>query len=219
MKDQGPKISIFLTEDHKIVRDGIRAMLIGSPDIIIAGEFQNGAGLIEGLNRIKPDIIVLDIGLPDSSGIDLIPKIFTINPLQKVLILSASCTEDIITASIKAGAHGFLHKDSSKEEFLEALHAINQGDGYFSENLSKLIYKSYIKKLKNQEPELKQLSDREIEIVRLFSDGLSFKEIACKLFISPRTVESHKNNILDKLGLKNTIELVRYAFKNGIIQT
>jgi len=211
------KVKILLTDDHKIVRDGLKAMLFGNPYIEIAGEAASGKQLMDIFPKIGADIIVLDIGLPDISGIDLIPQIIITNPQTKILILSANCNEETITLAIKAGAHGFLHKDSSQEEFIAAIIALHEGEGYFSENISKLIYKSYIKKIKEQNQEPKSLSDRELEIIRLFSDGLSFKEIGEKLFISPRTVESHKNNILEKLELRNTIELVRYAFKSGII--
>ncbi len=211
------KIKIILTDDHKIVRDGIRAMLIGNPDIEIIAEASSGKELNECLPKLSPNVLVLDIGLPDVSGIELIPYILKGSASIKILVLSANCSEEIITSCIKAGAHGFLHKDSSKEEFIEAIKAVHEDEGYFSENISRLIYKSYINKIKENNPESKSLSEREKEIIRLFSDGLSFKEIGERLFISPRTVESHKNNILEKLELRNTIELVKYAFKSGII--
>ncbi len=212
------KIKILLVDDHKIVRDGLKAMLFGNQHIEVTGEAASGKHLMDLLAKTNTDVIILDIGLPDVSGIDLIPQIIITNPETKILILSANCSEETITSAIKAGAHGFLHKDSSQDEFISAIVALHEGDGYFSENISKLIYKSYIKKIKEQNQEPKTLSERELEIIRLFSDGLSFKEIGEKLFISPRTVESHKNNILEKLELRNTIELVRYAFKSGIIR-
>ncbi|HCT70777.1 MAG TPA: DNA-binding response regulator, partial [Bacteroidales bacterium] len=138
---------------------------------------------------------------------------------SRILVLTAEMDEEIICTSLERGADGFMNKDASGDELLRAMDAVVQGEPYFGQNLSSVIYRSYKRKIN----ELKNiygmpaLTDREREIIQALGDGLSFKEIGARLFISPRTVENHKTNILEKLGLKNTIELVKYAIRHKII--
>ena len=162
--------------------------------------------------------MLLDIGLPDTSGIELIP--FVREKLNsRVMILTAEMEEDIICDAVEKGADGFMNKDCSGDELLTAIQTIMDGEPYFGRNLSSIVYRSFKKKINdlNNVHNLPVLTDRERQIIQELSDGLSFKEIGNKLFISPRTVENHKNNILEKLELKNTIELVKYAIKHKII--
>jgi DNA-binding NarL/FixJ family response regulator len=213
-------INVVIVDDHQIVRDGIKAMLMLSKSIKVIGEAADNDGLVQILEKNIPDIIILDITLPGKSGIEITNELVKKELPLKILILSANTDEENIIGAIKAGASGFLPKDTPKDEFIEAINLVYNGEGYFGEKLSKIIYKSYIqhvKTKKDSEPEL-CLSDREIEIIKQLAEGLSVKEIADKLFISPRTVESHKNNILGKLNLKNNIELVKFAIKQGIVK-
>lgn len=213
-------IRIYLTDDHKIVRDGIKSMLLGNKNIRITGESGTGAGLLELMEKGIPDIVVLDLVLPDMSGVELTKILTSRYPAARILILSAEMDENIIVETIKNGASGFLNKDVSGKEFIDAVMLVAEGECYFGQRISGIIYKSYTNKIQHpgiQTDTRQNLSEREKEIVSLLSEGLSFKEIGDKLFISPRTVENHKTNILEKLGLKNTIELVKYAIKKGII--
>ncbi len=213
-------IRIYLTDDHKIVRDGIKSMLLGNKSIRVAGESGTGAGLLELMEKEIPDIVVLDLVLPDMSGVELTKILTSRYPAARILILSAEMDENIIVETIKNGAGGFLNKDVSGKEFIDAIMLVAEGECYFGQRISGIIYKSYINKIQHPgapADTLQKLSEREKEIVNLLSEGLSFKEIGDRLFISPRTVENHKTNILEKLGLKNTIELVKYAIKQGII--
>lgn len=209
---------IAIVDDHRIVRDGIRAMLTGSTDFELVYEASNGSEMKMIPKSIVPDIVLLDIGLPDISGLELIAFIRE-TAGSKILILTAEMEENLICEAVEKGADGFLHKDASGEELISAMNIISGGEPYFGQNLSSIVYRSFKRKIKdlNSIHNMPALTERELEIIRELGEGLSFKEIGSKLFISPRTVENHKNNILEKLELKNTIELVKYAIKHKII--
>jgi DNA-binding NarL/FixJ family response regulator len=215
-------IKVMLVDDHTIVRDGIKALLTDQDDISIIGEASNGRDLLSLLKVHKPDILLLDISLPDYSGIELCEIVRRDYPGIQVLFLSMYTTEEYIFNAIKAGAQGYLPKNISQTELLLAIRTISQGSEYFSESISNIILKSYIKKAKNKEPESinpeESLSKRELEILKLFAEGFPNPQIAEKLFISTRTVESHKNHIMQKLGLKSTVDLVKFAIRNQIIE-
>lgn len=210
---------LIIVDDHKIVRDGIRAMLMGNKSFSVVADVASGAELFRIIETHKPDIIVLDLGMPEMNGVEVTEKLSLEYPGVRVLILSANATEDWVISAVKAGAMGFLPKDSSRNEFIKALTYIERGENYYGESVAAIIYRSYVSMLRHQDTEKKpeELTERESEVLKAFSEGLSFKEIADKLCISVRTVETHKNNILSKLELKNTIEMVKYAIKNGII--
>ncbi len=213
---------VMLVDDHTIVRDGIKALLTDQDDISIIGEASNGRDLLSLLKVHKPDILLLDISLPDYSGIELCEIVRRDYPGIQVLFLSMYTSEEYIFNAIKAGAQGYLPKNISQTELLLAIRTISQGSEYFSESISNIILKSYIKKAKNKEPESlnpeESLSKRELEILKLFAEGFPNPQIAEKLFISTRTVESHKNHIMQKLGLKSTVDLVKFAIRNQIIE-
>jgi DNA-binding NarL/FixJ family response regulator len=215
-----PAIRIILTEDHQILRDGIKA-LIASENIEIAGEASSGAELWQLLEANQPDIILMDISLPDTSGIELTRMITERYPAIKVLILSMYTEENFINQAIKSGAKGYLHKNTTREEMLVAIDTVYSGTDFYSDNISKIILKSYISKAKMNVEEINNpheiLSKREIEILVMFAEGFINKEIADKLFISIRTVESHKNHIMQKLNLKTQVELVKYAIRHNLI--
>ena len=211
--------NIIIVDDHKIVRDGIRAMLMCQKSFSVVADVASGQELFEIIDSQNPDIIVLDIAMPEMNGVEITEKLSQEYPTVKVLILSANATEEWIVSAVKAGAIGFLPKECSRDEFIKALNYISKGENYYGESIAAIIYRSYVsilqKKDTSKEPE--QLTERESEVLKAFSEGLSFKEIADKLCISVRTVETHKNNILAKLELRNTIDMVKYAIKNGII--
>ncbi len=215
-------IKVILVDDHTIVRDGIKALIAGQEDILIMGEASSGRDLLSLLKSGQPDIILLDISLPDYSGIELCEIIKRDYSNIQVLFLSMYTSEEYIFNAIKAGAQGYLPKNISQSELLQAIRTVSQGSEYFSESISNVILKSYIKKAKDREPENlnpeNSLSKREIEILKLFAEGNSNPQIAGKLFISTRTVESHKNHIMQKLNLKSTVDLVKFAIKHQIIE-
>lgn len=216
------KIRIILVEDHQIVRDGIKALLTDAPDIEVTGEAASYRELQEKLQNQHPDIIVMDISLPDVSGIEITKMLNEQYPDIRILILSMYTGEDFIFNAIKSGAKGYLPKNTTRKEIIDAVRAIHNGEEYFSESISNIILKSYVNKAKNadQQPEKSEdkLTTREIEILKLFASGMSNQEIADELFISIRTVESHKNHIMQKLELKSTVEMIRFAIKNKIVE-
>jgi len=213
------KIKLLIVDDHQIVRDGLVSLLSELDDIEIIGEVSGYNNLIELLKDKQTDIILMDISMPDKSGIEITDIITTDFPDIKVLVLSMYLNEDFIINALKAGAKGYLPKNTTKKELLEAIHVIYNGDEYFSKPIADIIMKSYVKKIK-AEDDISQkdntLSSREMEILKLFVEGLTNSEIADKLFISIRTVESHKNHIMQKMGFKSTVDMVKYAIKNNI---
>jgi len=224
------KISIFLVDDHQIVRDGIKALLLDSEGISIAGEALNGKELLEKIEieLVHPDIILMDISLPDISGIELTKQVLQIFPEVKVIILSMYTQEEFITNAIAAGAKGYLPKNTTQQELLNAIIDVHNGKEYYNDTVSKIILENYIstvRSIKNQESDKKELSlkneedilsSREKQILKLCVEGQTNQEIADSLFISIRTVESHKNHIMQKLGIKSIVELIKFAIRNNI---
>jgi DNA-binding NarL/FixJ family response regulator len=216
------KINIFLVDDHQLIRDGIKALLNGVEGINIVGEASSGKELFLKLNELRPDILILDISLPDISGIDITRTITEDYPTIRVLILSMYTDEHFILNAVKAGARGYLPKNTTRDELLEAIVAIYNGDEFFGESISRIILKSYVRKAKEEEslPQKTQvnLTSREIEILKLVAEGFINKEISNHLDISIRTVETHKNHIMKKLEMKSIVELIKYAIRNKIVE-
>ena len=216
------KIRIFLVDDHQLVRDGIKALLISAEDLTILGEASSGKECFEKIAIETPDILILDISLPDTNGIEITKRITAEYPGTKVLILSMYTNEDFIFNSVKAGARGYLPKNTSREELLSAIHAIYDGEEFFSDSISRIMLKSYVRKAKEDDLTPQRgpvpLTTREIEILKLFVEGFINKEISDQLEISIRTVETHKNHIMKKLQLKSTVELIKYAIRNNLVK-
>ncbi|MFZ4398634.1 MAG: response regulator transcription factor [Bacteroidales bacterium] len=213
-------IKIVLVDDHQLFLDGIKSLLSEVEFIDIIGEASGGEEVLCLLKNTKPDLIIMDISMKGHSGIDVSKQISILYPNIKIMILSMHTNEEFVINAVKAGVKGYLSKDTSKDELLEAIQIIDSGGECYSKLISDNFLKSYVKKFKAEQNliENKTLTIREIEILKLAVIGLSNKEIADKLFISTKTVDSHKNNIMQKLKLKNTAELVLYAVKNKIIE-
>ncbi len=216
------KIKIILVDDHDIVRDGIDALLMLADDIEVIGEASDGIELFDLLKCLKPNLILLDIMMPGKSGIEIAEEMNLDYPDIKIIILTSDLDEDSIFNAIKAGVNGYLPKNVKKHELIEAIRQVSQDKEYYSDTIPTTIFKNYkkfaqaVKKHKLDYNII--LSDREKEIVCWFAEGLSYKEIAEKLFISTRTVESHKNNIMEKLELKTSVDLIKFAIKNGFVK-
>lgn len=213
-------IKIVLVDDHRIFRDGLKSLLSEVDFIDVIGEASGGKELLEILKTLKPDLVIVDISMKDMSGIEVSKQIVANYPDIKIMILSMHTNEEFVINAIKAGVNGYLSKDASKEELLEAIKIIYEGGECYSKMVSDNFLKSYVKKYKAEHSllENKTLTQREIEILKLAAAGSTNKEIADKLFISIKTVDCHKNNIVQKLKLKNTAEMVLYAVKNKIIE-
>lgn len=211
------RISIFIVDDHEIVRDGIRALLIGSTVAKVIGEADSPQALFLELESHQPDVIILDIAMPGGSGLDCLAQLKTDYPTIEVLMLSANTDSESIHKAVSLGCTGFLPKDSSKKELLEALEKVAKGQPYFGKNILPIVFNGFVKGVQNPGHQESPLSEREIEIVICLANGLSYKEAAAQLFISPRTVESHKKAIFEKLQFNNNADLIKYAIKNKLI--
>lgn len=211
-------IRIVLVDDHPIVLDGLEAMLMGEPNIHILGRVLHGHALFELLEQVTPDIIVLDLHLPQMSGLDIAERLRLNFSNIKVLILTAESDQAAIVSATRKGIRGFLPKDCPRTELIQALQTIAQGGVYYAQSIAPIVFASFSEQVgggtavhQSQPPQV--LSKRELEVLKSFANGLSYKEIAAQLFISSRTVESHKKNIFKKLRLNNHAELVKYAIK------
>ena len=210
------KIKVILVDDHQMFRDGVKSVLSDEENIEIIGEVGHANDLYKLLESKIPDLIITDISMPDISGIDITKYVSENFPEINILILSMHSNEEFITKALNAGANGYLPKDTSMNELLQAINSIAKGENYFNKGISDTILKAMVNKAKVSKNDT--LTSRELEIVHQVVEGLSNKEIADKLNISVRTVDSHKNNILHKLGLKSSVELVKYAIKNNLVK-
>ncbi|MBU2650729.1 MAG: response regulator transcription factor [Bacteroidetes bacterium] len=213
------KIKIILVDDHQIVRDGIKALIAGMDEMEVIAEASTGEMMLKILSNNSPDLAIIDIALPDISGIELTRQIHEKYPSIKILILSMYTDEEFIFNSLRAGASGYLPKNTSRHELREAILSVNNDVEYLPETISKIILRSFVKKARKEEDQkdFSLLSNREMEVLKLILAGNNNRYIAEKLFISTRTVESHKNHIMNKLEIKSMLDLVKYAIQNKII--
>lgn len=213
------KIKVVLLDDHQMFRDGLKAVISDEKKIELTGAVGSAKELYKLLETDNPDLLITDITMPDISGIEVTAYINENYPNTKVLILSMHSNEEFIIKALNAGAKGFLPKETGADELLEAINAIHNGNCYFNKNISDTILNSMVSRTKQtkQQAQLAELTKREIEILKLVVEGLTNKEIAKQLFISIRTVDSHKNNLMTKLNLKSTVELVKFAIKNKLV--
>ncbi len=214
------KIKIILVDDHKIFLDGLISLLNNVNNIEIVGTATSGEQLIELISLISCDVIITDITMNGMSGIELTKLLSKNYPQLKVLILSMHSNEEFVLNAVKSGAAGYLPKDVSFEELVEAINKIANGDQYFYKDISENFFINYINRFKNEQKLLEdeELTQREIEVLKLLAIGLSNKEIADKLFISIKTVDTHRSHIMQKLHLKNSAEIVLFAIRNKLIE-
>jgi len=215
------KIKIILIDDHQIVRDGIKSLLSNNASIDIIGEAEDATTLFELLKTKIPDVVLLDISLPNMSGIE-VSKILSVEfPQIKILMLSMYTSEDFIFNALKSGIHGYLPKNTTQKELLQAINAVYNNQEYFSKCISDTILRSYVNSAKHgntkSSNELESLTSREREILQYVVEGSNNSNISKQLNISIRTVETHKTNIMHKLNLNNTVDLVKFALKNNLI--
>jgi len=210
------KTSLYIVDVHNVVIQGLSSFLIGNEEFEIIGNASSANELFDFLQIKQPDILVLDIKLPGLQGFNIAQIIANKYPEIKILFLSSNIDEESLNKAISSGGLGYLTKDVQEEEFIFALNKIKKGENYYCSSMQNTVFKEFTEKFKSTQNNT-PLSSREIEVIRLFVDGYSYKEIANNLSISTRTVESHKKHILEKLELKTTVDLVKYAIRNGII--
>jgi len=212
-------IRILLADDHSIVREGLRALLERQQEFEVVGDAADGREAVEMAKTGHPDVVVMDVAMPGLNGIEATRRITARSPQVGVVILSMHSDESYILRSLKAGARGYLLKDSLQADLIDAVRAAAQGKSFFSPKVSKVLQEDYINELqaRGAEDTWELLTDREREILQLVAEGKTNKEIAALLNISPYTIDTHRSHILQKLNLHSAPELILYAIRKGII--
>lgn len=213
------KLRILLADDHVVMRQGLRALLERQSNLEVVGESENGRETIDLAASLRPDVLVMDVGMPILNGIEATKTIVTQNREISVIILSMHVDESYVMRALKAGARGYLLKDSAPADLMNAIQAVSQNKSFFSPKVSHILAEDYVRILrqKGAVDSYDLLTTREREILQLIAEGKANKEIAAALNISPYTVETHRSHILEKLNLHNPAELILYAVRKGII--
>ncbi len=215
------KKTILIIDDHPLFREGLKAIIGRDAHFEVVGEAGNGREGLRMAKELEPDLVLVDISLPDTSGIQLTREIRTLLPDTRILIVSMHSKIDYIAEAFQAGATGYVIKESASERLIKGLEYASRGDYFLDSSVSQQVVKrlmdSPAKDEKITDAAYGNLTPREQEVMRLLAEGLSGKKIGEKLFISPKTVENHRTNIMNKLDLHSTIELIRYAARLGLI--
>lgn len=207
-------IKILLADDHSLVRHGFRMILSAQPDMEIAGEAGNGREAVELVQKLKPDVVVMDVTMPELNGIEATRRLIELSPRTRVLALSMHKDAVYVREILRAGGRGYLLKDSADADLLAAVRAVAKGEGYLSPGVSDAVLSDYRRHVTDP---LDLLTTREREVLQLIAEGKTNKEIATSLTLSVYTVEAHRGRLMEKLNLHSTGELVRFAIRSGLI--
>ncbi len=211
-------INVLIADDHEVFRDGIISILENVDDISIVAEAKDGRETMEKLKEVKPDVILMDIAMGGANGIETTQLVKQAYPDIKVLVLSMHSESGYVVKMLEAGASGYLLKDAGQEEMIRAIRTVYEGNTYYSQQVSSIIVAQLTNSGKAQKERAGvPLTQREVEVLKLITEEYSNPEIAEKLFISVRTVDTHRRNLLEKLRVKNTAGLVKYAIKQGLL--
>lgn len=213
------ELRVLLGDDHTVLRQGLRKILEDRRDWRVVAEAGNGRDAVREAIELNPDVAVLDIGMPLLNGIEATRQIIRRAPTVRILILSMHSDQAYVTQAVQAGARGYLLKESAGSELIAAIAAVVAGKTFFSPAVAQVVFDDYVRSLTQRgiTDRYDALSEREREVLQLVAEGKSSKEIADVLSISPATVETHRAHLLQKLGLRNTAEVVRYAARRGIV--
>jgi len=213
------KIRILLADDHNIIRRGLRLLLERQPGFEVVGEAADGRQAVEQAQATQPDVAVLDIAMPNMGGIEAAEQIRSSLPNAALIILSMHSDEGYVLRALKAGARGYVLKDSAENDLIETIKVVSQGKAFFSPEISRILAEDYVREMKKRSTEdsYELLTSREREILHMLAEGKSNKDIATLLNLSLYTVETHRRNLQDKLNLHSIAELILYAVRKGII--
>ena len=215
------KIRVLLAEDHTIVRQGLKSLLEAQEDLEVIGEAEDGRQAVEKVKELVPDIIVIDITMPNLNGIEATRQIKKLNAKVKILVLTVHDNEEYIHQILQAGASGYLLKESAVSDLVSAIKAVDKGDIFLSPSVSKVVVKDYIRHVEAESDgfdSLKVLTNREREILQLIAEGRTNKEIAHMLNLSVKTVDVHRSHLMEKLHIHDITGLVKYSIRKGLIK-
>jgi DNA-binding NarL/FixJ family response regulator len=212
-------IRIILADDHAVMRRGLRLVLEAQKDFEVVGEASDGREAVALVETLKPDVAVLDITMPNMNGIEAARQISAKQPGVAIVVLSMHSDEGYVLRALKAGARGYLLKESPEADFLQAIHSVSEGKAFFSPAVSRMLVEDYVRQLQDKDIEdsYELLTQRERELLQLIAEGKSNKDVANMLNLSLYTVETHRGNIMEKLNLHSVPELILYAVRKGVI--
>jgi len=212
------KITVIIADDHMIVRDGLRSLLEKQPDIEVVAEADNGRTALKHVQQLSPNVIIMDIGMRELNGIDATRQIISKFPDAKILALSMYSDKQFIKGLLKAGASGYMLKDSASKELVDAIRIVADSNVYISPSIAGVVTEDYLEHLTEKDAEVRSvLTSREVEVLQLLAEGESTKQAASTLGVSTKTIESHRQNIMKKLDIDNVVDLIKYAIREGII--
>lgn len=209
-------IRILISDDHTIVREGLRALFATEPGIEVVGEAADGVEAVDKARALRPDVILLDMVMPRKDGLEAIAGIMRDNPGARILVLTSFAEDEKVFPAIKAGALGYLLKDASPQELLQAIRNVQRGEASLHPTIARKLIRELNAPLPDLKPTVDPLTEREVEVLRLVAQGLSNDDIAGRLVVSERTVRTHVSNILDKLHLANRTQAALYALREGL---
>jgi two-component system response regulator NreC len=214
------RIRVLIADDHAVVREGIKLVLAREPDIEVVGEAANGREAVELIEARRPDVVVMDLSMPEMGGIEATKRIKERWPDVHVLALTMHEEESYVFQLLKAGASGYVLKRAAAQDLTQAIRAAARGEAFLYPSVAKSVLQDYLRRLERGEDRERfdGLTEREREVLTLIAEGLSNQEIAQRLYISVKTVQTHRTHIMEKLGLHNRAELVRYAIRKGLIE-
>jgi len=213
------KLKIVLAEDHTILREGLRALLSADPGFTVVGEAEDGREAVRCVERLSPDLVLMDLSMPRMSGTEAIREIKRRHPETRIIVLTVHKSEEYLHATLQAGADGYVLKDATHDELVLAIKSVVKGRPYLSPGVSKKLVEGYLEGKAGSQPNSlwQKLSQREREVLKLIAEGYKNKEIAADLCISLKTVEKHRANLMKKLGLHNAAALTVYAMEKGLV--
>jgi DNA-binding NarL/FixJ family response regulator len=212
-------IRVLLVDDHAVLRGGLKALLNLEPDLDVAGEAGTGEEAIELARTLRPDVIVMDLAMPGIGGLDATRQIISSEPASRVLILTSQAEEEYLLPVLEAGGSGYVHKTNADEDLITAIRTVARGEVFLYPKATKLLLKGYkMAEDRGEASPLEELSDREREVLTLTAEGYSSTEIGKKLFLSPKTVDTYRARLMQKLGFSHRSELIRFALQTGLLK-
>jgi len=210
-------VRVLLAEDHLLVRAGIRALLGGLEDVEVVGEVTSGTEVLQAVIDLTPDVVLMDISMPGMNGLEATRRLLDDYPDTRVIVVSMHASEDYVARALKSGAKGYLTKASAAQELEKALRAVMAGEEYIDSHVSRAALENYMRRLGDEGEEKEVLTNRQREILQLIAESLGTKEIAHRLGVSTKTVETHRKLLMERLNIHDVAGLVRYAIRTGVV--